>query len=735
MYKTWPGKPYPLGASWDGQGTNFSVFSENAEKIELLLYADEEGTKPEAVIPIEHRHSYIWHVYLPEVMPPKFYAYRAHGSYDPAAGQRFNPVKVLLDPYAKAIAGTLRWDEALFAYPLGGPEEDFVIDDRDSGPFIPKCVVTNPFFDWDGDRAPKRSWSKTVIYEVHVKDATIRHPGVEASQRGTYAGLASPAMINYFKDLGITAVELLPIHHHVNEWMLRDKGLVNHWGYNSIGFLAPDSRYSSLGIRGEQVNEFRWMVKQLHKAGIEVILDVVYNHTAEGNHLGPTLCFRGLDNPAYYQLNPQDRRFYMDFTGCSNGLNMAHPQVTQFIMDSLRYWVLEMHVNGFRFDLAAALARELLEVNYLSAFFDIIHQDPVLSQVKLIAEPWDLGAGGYQVGRFPPHWVEWNGKYRDTVRSFWKGEESGVAEIANRLSGSSDLYMNNGRKPYASINFVVAHDGFTLRDLVSYNEKHNEANQEDNRDGSDHNLSWNCGIEGPTEDPDIKRLRVRQMRNMLATLMLSQGVPMLHGGDEFGRSKQGNNNTYCQDNELNWFDWGLDDEGQALLAFTRRLIAVRREHPVFRRRSFFQGRPVRGSGVKDILWLRPDGQEMSDDDWNQGIVRTIGMRLAGDGLGEVDDLGQAIVDDTFSSSSTAGGMISTFCCRRRRSDGSGSSIPFSKTRSPRPRRNRNLRTGCAAAPWSFSAFRVRPNRSPDGWNPGPYWVTRQADEVFQSLSR
>jgi glycogen operon protein len=454
-------------------------------------------------------------------------------------------------------------------------------------------------------------------------------------------------MIEYFTALGISAIELLPIHHHVDEWMLKDKGLVNHWGYNSIGFFAPDSRYASLGIRGEQVNEFRWMVKQLHKVGIEVILDVVYNHTAEGNHLGPTLSFRGLDNLAYYQLNPKNKRFYMDFTGCSNGLNMAHPQVTQLIMDSLRYWVLEMHVDGFRFDLAAALARELLEVNYLSAFFDIIHQDPVVSQVKLIAEPWDLGAGGYQVGRFPPHWVEWNGKYRDTLRSFWKGDESGVKEVANRLSGSSDLYLNTGRKPYASINFITAHDGFSLRDLVSYNEKHNEANQEENRDGADANASWNCGVEGPTEDPEIKRLRVRQMRNLLATLFLSQGVPMLHGGDEFGRTKQGNNNTYCQDNALNWFDWGIDAEGQELLAYTRRLIALRREHPVFRRRSFFQGRPVRGSGVKDILWLRPDGEEMSDADWDSGFVRTLGLRLAGDALWEVDDLGQRIVDDSF----------------------------------------------------------------------------------------
>ncbi len=645
--KVWPGKPYPLGATWDGQGTNFAVFSENADKIELLLYDPDDVTQPEVILPLEHRHGYVWHIYLPEVIPPQLYSYRAHGPYEPSAGHRFNPAKALLDPYAKAIAGTIEWNEALFPYPLGSPEEDLTLDNRDSTPYLPKCVVTNPYFDWEGDRHPGTPWSHTVIYEVHVKDITRRHPQVETTQRGTYAGLASPAVIDYLTKLGITAVELLPVHHHVDDWLLKNNGLVNHWGYNTIGFFAPDSRYSSLGARGEQVNEFRWMVKQLHKAGIEVILDVVYNHTAEGNHLGPTLCFRGLDNLSYYQLNPEDRRYYMDFTGCSNGLNMAHPQVTQFIMDSLRYWVNEMHVDGFRFDLASALARELLEVNYLSAFFDIIHQDPVLSQVKLIAEPWDLGDGGYQVGKFPPLWVEWNGKYRDTMRSFWKGEESGVAEVAYRLSGSSDLYQLTGRKPYASINFITAHDGFCLRDLVSYNEKHNEANGEENRDGSDDNQSWNCGVEGPTDDPDIKRLRIRQMRNLMATLLLSQGVPMLLGGDEFGRTKRGNNNTYCQDNDFNWFDWGIDEEGQEFLDFTRRLIEFRREHPVFRRRRFFQGRPVHGSEIKDITWFKPDGSEMSEEDWNAGHVRTIGMRLDGKALGEMDELGQPIVDDTF----------------------------------------------------------------------------------------
>ena len=504
-YRTWPGKPYPLGATWDGQGTNFAVFSENAEKVELLLYPSPEAAEPEAVIPLKDRHAYIHHVYLPEVVPPQLYLYRAHGAYDPAAGLRFNPAKALLDPYAKAIAGTVDWDEALFAYPLGDPQEDFARDERDSGPFLPKCVVVNPYFDWEADRAPKTPWSQTVIYEVHVKDFTVRHPDVEPVQRGTYVGLASPPAIRYLQSLGVTAVELLPIHHHVDEWMLKDKGLVNYWGYNSIGFFAPDSRYASAGVLGEQVNEFRWMVKQLHKAGIEVILDVVYNHTAEGNHLGPTLSFRGLDNLSYYQLSPADPRFYMDFTGCSNGFKLSHPQVTQMIMDSLRYWVLEMHVDGFRFDLASALARELFEVNYLSAFFDIIHQDPVLSQVKLIAEPWDLGEGGYQVGNFPPHWVEWNGKYRDTVRCFWKGDESGVAEMAYRLSGSSDLYRNNGRRPYASINFITAHDGFTLRDLVSYNAQaqRGEPGGESGRLRSQYQLELRGGgADGRSGDPD-----------------------------------------------------------------------------------------------------------------------------------------------------------------------------------------------------------------------------------------
>ncbi len=643
----WPGRPYPLGATWDGQGTNFALYSEHATGVELLLFAAEDSAQPAAVLPLKERHASIWHGYLHGVGPPQLYAYRVHGPFEPENGHRFNPAKALIDPYARAIAGAIRWDDALFAYPIGDPRGDLALDQRDSAPFIPKCVVTNPWFDWEGDHPPNTPWSKTVIYEVHVKGLTIGHPDIPEHQRGTYAALGSPRMIEYFRELGVTAVELLPVHQHVNDRILVDKGLSNYWGYNTIGFFAPDCRYAAGGVRGEQVAEFKGMVKALHQAGIEVILDVVYNHTAEGSELGPTLSFRGIDNLSYYQLSPQSRRYYMDFTGCANGFNMANPHVTQFIMDSLRYWVQEMHVDGFRFDLAAALARELMEVNYLSAFFDIIHQDPVISQVKLIAEPWDLGSGGYQVGRFPPLWTEWNGRYRDAIRSFWRGDESQVAELGYRLSGSSDLYENDGRRPYASINFITAHDGFTLRDLVSYNGKHNEANQEDNRDGDDNNHSWNCGAEGPTDDSGINALRARQQRNFLATLFLSQGVPMLLGGDEIGRTQGGNNNGYCQDNEISWFDWNLDEERQKLLDFTRELIALRAAHPALRRRKFFQGRKVHGSDVKDISWFRPDAEEMSDDDWNLSYIRAIGLRLAGDAITEQDDFGQRIVDDTF----------------------------------------------------------------------------------------
>jgi isoamylase len=645
--RAWPGRPYPLGAIWDGQGTNFALYSEHATAVQLLLFADEEVAGAQEVIDLRERHGFIWHTYLPGIAPGQLYAYRLDGPFEPQAGHRFNPAKVLLDPYARAIAGTIVWDDALFGYPMGAVRKDLARDERDSSPFLPRAVVTNPYFDWEGDRLPGTPWSQTIIYEVHVKGFTMKHPELDPMVRGTYAGLGSPKVIEYLKELGVTAVELLPVQQHVDDRYLVDQGLTNYWGYNTIGFFAPDCRYASSGVRGEQVAEFKGMVKALHRAGIEVILDVVYNHTAEGNQLGPTLSFRGIDNAAYYLLSPEDPRYYMDFSGCGNSFNMRNPQVTQLIMDSLRYWVSEMHVDGFRFDLAAALARELQEVDHLSAFFDIIQQDPVISQVKLIAEPWDLGADGYQVGKFPPLWAEWNGRYRDAIRGFWRGDEAQVGELGYRLSGSSDLYQNTGRKPYASINFVTAHDGFTLHDLVSYNEKHNEANLEGNQDGENHNLSWNCGMEGPTDDAAILMLRQRQMRNFLATLLFSQGVPMLLAGDEVARSQQGNNNVYCQDNELAWFDWEWDESQRRLLACARRLIRLRREHPVFRRRNFFQGRKVHGSEIKDISWFKPDATEMTDADWSQSFLRAVGLRLAGDAILETNDFGERILDDTF----------------------------------------------------------------------------------------
>jgi len=589
---------------------------------------------------------HVWHVYLPEVRPGQRYGYRVHGPYEPANGHRFNPAKLVLDPYAKAIDGTIRWSEALFGYEMGHPDADLKRDDRDSAANIPKAVVIDPAFSWGEDRPPKIPWNDTIIYEVHVKGLTARHPDVPKTLRGTYAGLASPAVIDSLKSLGITAVELLPIHQFVADKHLTDRGLTNYWGYNSIGFLAPDVRYASSGRLGQQVSEFKTMVKTLHQAGIEVILDVVYNHTGEGNHLGPTLCFRGIDNASYYRLVDGDRRHYMDYTGCGNTLNMTHPRVLQLIMDSLRYWVLEMHVDGFRFDLASTLARELHDVDRLGSFFDIVHQDPVLSQVKLIAEPWDLGSGGYQVGNFPVLWAEWNDQYRDTVRRYWKGDEGQMGAMGSRLTGSSDIYGWGGRRPFASINFVTAHDGFTLHDLVSYNGKHNEKNGEENRDGTDNNLSWNCGAEGPTTDREILRLRERQKRNFLATLLFSQGVPMLCGGDEIGRTQEGNNNAYCQDNELSWFDWRLDKRRRDLLTFTRNLIQLRRDHPVLRRRQFFYGRRIRGSEVKDLAWFRPDGKEMTEENWQDPHSRCIGLRLAGDAIDEVDAQGERITGDT-----------------------------------------------------------------------------------------
>lgn len=644
--RVWPGNPYPLGATWDGAGVNFALFSENATKVELCLFDSATGNKEIMRITMPEQTDQIWHVYLPEARLGQLYGYRVYGPYDPQNGHRFNPAKLLLDPYAKAIAGTIRWSDALFGYTIGHPEADLSMDERDSAAGMPKCVVIDPAFSWGDDASPRTPWHKTLIYELHVKGFTAQHPDVPPELRGTYAGLTCPAVIDYLLSLGITAVELMPVHQFVADRHLIERGLTNYWGYNSIGFFAPDARYASSGVLGQQVTEFKTMVKTFHREGIEVILDVVYNHTAEGNHLGPTLCFRGIDNASYYRLVADNKRYYMDYTGTGNTLNMIHPRTLQLIMDSLRYWVLEMHVDGFRFDLASALARELHAVDRLGAFFDIIHQDPVLSQVKLIAEPWDLGEGGYQVGNFPVLWAEWNGEYRDTVRRFWRGDAGQVGTLAYRLTGSSDLYEHGGRRPYASINFVTAHDGFTLRDLVSYNEKHNEANGEGNRDGHNENFSWNCGVEGPTDDPEILTLRARQQRNFLATLLLSQGVPMLLAGDEIGRTQQGNNNAYCQDNEISWVNWELDQQKRELLEFTRLLIRLFHRHPVLRRRKFFQGRRIRGSEVKDLSWFRPDGKEMTEEDWNNPEIRCFGLRLAGDAIEEMDMRGNRIVDDT-----------------------------------------------------------------------------------------
>jgi len=643
--KTRPGYAYPLGATWDGSGVNFTLFSENATAVELCLF--DGGQQETARIRLRERTDQVWHTYVPEARPGQRYGYRVHGPYDPAQGHRFNPNKLLLDPYAKAIDGSVQWSEAVFGYTMGAADADLTMDERDSAAGMPKSVVIDTAFTWGNDRRLRTPWNETVIYELHVKGFTARHPDVPEELRGTYAGLIAPAPINHLKSLGVTAVELMPIHHFVVDKYLIDKGLTNYWGYNSIGFFAPDIGYASARGLGQQVTEFKTMVKTLHEEGIEVILDVVYNHTAEGNHLGPTLCFRGIDNAAYYRLVADDRRHYMDYTGCGNTLNMTHPRTLQLLMDSLRYWIQEMHVDGFRFDLASALARELDDVDRLGSFFDIIHQDPVISQVKLIAEPWDLGDGGYQVGNFPVLWAEWNGIYRDTTRAYWKGDEGQAGSLAYRLTGSSDLYGHGGRRPYASINFVTAHDGFTLHDLVSYNDKHNEANGEENRDGHDHNVSWNSGVEGPTDDPAILDLRYRRMRNFLATLVLSQGVPMIAHGDELARTQNGNNNAYCQDNEIAWVDWNLDDRRRELLQFTRELIALRKAHPVFRRRQFFYGRRIRGSEVKDLSWFRPDGKEMTDDDWNNPHTRCFGLRMAGDAIVEVDTRGEPIVDETF----------------------------------------------------------------------------------------
>ena len=635
--EVWPGRGYPLGATFDGGGTNFALFSEVAEAVDLCLF-DDEGR--EGKVRMEEVDAFVWHAYLPNVGPRQRYGYRVHGPYDPELGVRCNPNKLLLDPYAKAIEGGIDWNPSCYSYDL---RYENYINIQDSAPSVFKSVVHHPHFDWAGDRPPDRPLHETVIYEVHLKGFTRRHPAVPEGHRGTYAGLAHPDVIDHLTSLGVTAVELMPVHQFVQDDRLIQRGLRNYWGYNTIGFFAPHNEYAGTGQRGEQVNEFKSMVRTLHQAGIEVILDVVYNHTAEGNHLGPTLCFKGIDNAAYYRLVPAQQGFYYDTTGTGNSLNVSHAHTLQLIMDSLRYWVTEMHVDGFRFDLAATLAREFYEVDRLSTFFDLIQQDPVVNRVKLIAEPWDLGEGGYQVGNFPPLWSEWNGKFRDRVRDFWRGEPSTVGELASRLTGSSDLYQSDTRRPFASVNFVTAHDGFTLRDLVSYNEKHNEANGEDNADGDSHNRSWNCGAEGETDEPAVLGGRANQERNFLVTLFLAQGVPMLLGGDELGRTQKGNNNAYCQDNELSWVDWGAVDLG--LLDFTRWLIAFRRDHHVFRRRRWFQGRPIRGA--IDIGWFKPDGESMTDDDWDDWDARSLGVFLNGKAIPGHDDRGRPIVDDSF----------------------------------------------------------------------------------------
>ena len=642
--RVWPGLPYPLGATWTGEGVNFALFSENATGVELCLYEGADDAIESQKIQVRERTDQVWHCFLPDVRPGQFYGYRVHGPYKPEEGHRFNPAKLLIDPYAKAITGAIKWSNALFAYKVGNPKEDLEPDPENSAGGVPKSVVIDSAFTWGNDRPPGIPWNRTVIYECHVKGMTQRHPDVPDALRGTYLGLSSDPMIQHFQSLGITAVELLPVHQFVVDRHLAERGLTNYWGYNSIGFFAPDVRYASRGL-GNQVVEFKSMVKALHTAGLEVILDVVYNHTGEGNHLGPTLSLKGIDNKAYYRLEPEKPRFYTDFTGTGNSLNMQHPRTIQLIMDSLRYWVQEMHVDGFRFDLAPVLARELFEVNRLSAFFDIIHQDPTLSHVKLIAEPWDVGPGGYQVGNFPIKWAEWNGKFRDAARHFWKGDPGHVPELASRLAGSSDIYQWSDRSAYASVNFVVAHDGFTLHDLVSYERKHNEANGENNRDGHDDNISRNWGAEGPTQDPAILDMRFRSMRNFIATIAFSQGVPMLAHGDEIARSQRGNNNAYAQDNEISWVDWELDDRRRELLEFTRKVFAIRLNSPVLRRRHFFRN-AMSEAGAKEVMWLRADGREMEEGDWKNGDNHTLGMLIHGAATDEVDDRGRPVSGDT-----------------------------------------------------------------------------------------
>ncbi len=643
--RIWPGRSYPLGATWDGRGVNFALYAENASAVELCLFDDPESTKESCRIKLPEQTDMVWHAYLPDIAPGQLYGYRVYGPYEPENGHRFNPNKVLLDPYAKAIGRTLKWCDEIFGYKIGDPQADLSFDDRDNAASAILGQVVDPTFSWGDDRPPRVPWHKTVIYEMHVKGYTALHPDVADGARGTYAGLASQAAIRHLKDLGVTAVELLPVHHFIKDRHLIDKGLTNYWGYNTIAFFAPEATYDSQLFPLDVVREFKMMVRNLHAAGIEVILDVVYNHTAEGNQMGPTICYRGIDNAAYYRLSPESPRHYMDFTGCGNTFNMVNPRVLQLIMDSLRYWIREMHVDGFRFDLASTLARELFAVNKLGAFFDIIQQDPVISQVKLIAEPWDLGEGGYQVGNFPSLWSEWNGKYRDTVRRFWKGDGGVVSEFATRFCGSSDLYEWSGRRPHASVNFITCHDGFTLEDLVSYNEKHNEANGENNMDGAGDNQSWNCGAEGPTDDPKVVDLRDRKKRSFIATLLFSQGVPMLLAGDEIGNSQFGNNNAYCQDNDISWLNWELNDRNRSLLKFTQQVIEIYHNQPVLQRRRFFHGQAIRGADAPDITWFGPTGEEMTAEAWQTEFTRCLGVRLLGDHI-DVDEEGEVISGDT-----------------------------------------------------------------------------------------
>jgi glycogen operon protein len=642
--RVWPGRPYPLGATWDGAGVNFALFSENATAAELLFFDRPDDPAPGHVLRLEERTDQVFHAYLPDILPGQLYGYRVDGPFDPKEGHRFNRNKVLFDPYAKAVGREARWHPSLFGYAFGHPDADLSRNDEDSAPYAPLAAVVDEAFTWGDDRRPNTPWHETFIYELHVKGFTKKLPGVPEKFRGTYAGVGCEAAVRHLKDLNVTAVELLPVHYRLDDHYLVEKGLTNYWGYNTLGFFAPDPRFSTDPRNpAAAVWEFKTMVRALHAAGIEVILDVVYNHTAEGNQNGPTLSFRGIDNASYYHLSPEDKRYYMDFTGCGNTPSLRHPRMVQLIMDSLRYWVQELHVDGFRFDLATALARELFEVDKLSTFFDVIHQDPVLSRVKLIAEPWDVGPGGYMVGNFPVGWTEWNGEYRDAVRKFWAGQDVPADKLAHRLTGSGDLYEQTGRRPYASINFVTCHDGFTLRDLVSYNEKHNEANKEENRDGSNDNHSWNCGAEGPTDDPGVNALRARQVRNLFSTLMLSQGVPMMLAGDEIGHTQGGNNNTYCQDNDLTWLAWDEADEG--FLRFVRKVTALWRAEPVLKRRTFFQGRPIRGSGVADVSWFKPDGSELANGEWEEP-AKCLGCRLAGDLIEETDERGEPIVGET-----------------------------------------------------------------------------------------